>query len=130
MGRRSVVLGGLGAAGGLVLVALWIAIGRPVIEVQSPSPEQRVGVDGFELLASFEPADVAPSTIRVLLNGADVTAACTTGSNGVHGRLQGLLDGENRVRVEVFVRRPGGLWVEQAREVRIWFRPPLGFDQG
>jgi hypothetical protein len=132
MGRRTVLLGSVGAAAAAALVlAAWLAIGRPVIEVQSPDPEQRIGVDGIELLARFEPASaVEPATVRVLLNGADVTGACVTGRNGVHGRLQGLLEGENRVRVEAFVRRSRGLLVEESREVRVWFRPPLGFDQG
>ena len=131
MGRRAVLLGGVGLTAGALLLAVWLGIGRPVIAVQSPDAGQRVGVDGIELLARFEPEDaVEPATVRVLLNGADVTAACVTGRNGVSGRLQGLLDGENRVRVEAFVRAPGGLLVEQSREVRVWFRPPLGFDQG
>jgi hypothetical protein len=131
MGRRTVLLGGVGLAAGALLLALWLHIGLPVISVQSPDPGQRVGVDGIELLVRFDPEDaVEPATVRVLLNGADVTGACVTGRNGVSGRLQGLLEGENRVRVEAFVRGPRGLLVEQSREVRVWFRPPLGFDQG
>ena len=131
MSRRAALLGGAGAAAGALLLASWLALGRSVIEVRSPDPDQRVGVDGIELLARFEPASaVEPATVRVLLNGADVTGACVTGRNGVHGRLQGLLDGENRVRIEAFVRGPRGLLVEQSREVRVWFRPPLVFDQG
>jgi hypothetical protein len=131
MGRRAVLLGSVSVTAGAVLLAWWLAIGRSVIEVQSPDPEQRVGVDGIEVLVRFEPVTaVEPATVRVLLNGADVTGACVTGRNGVQGRLQGLLDGENRVRIEAFVRGPGGLFVEQSREVRVWFRPPLVFDQG
>ena len=89
------------------------------------------GLDGLELLVRFEPVgSVEPATARVLLNGADVTGQCTTGRNGIHARLHGLLDGDNRLRVEAFVRTPAGLLVEQAREVEVRFRPPLGFDRG
>jgi hypothetical protein len=116
---------------GLAVLGLWLAFGRPALEVQSPRPGAQVGVDGLELLVRFAPEGaVEPATARVLLNGADVTGECTTGRNGIHGRLYGLLDGANRVRVEAFVRTPGGLLVEQAREVEVRFRSPLGFDRG
>jgi len=119
------------ALGSLALLALWLGFGRPALEIQSPQPGEQIGVDGLELLVRFEPVGaVEPATARVLLNGADVTAQCTTGRNGIHARLHGLLDGENRVRVEAFVRTPAGLLVEQAREVDVRFRPPLGFDRG
>lgn len=115
----------------LALAALWVAFGRPALEIQSPRPGARVGVDGFELLVRFRPeGSVEPATVRVLLNGADVTRECTTGRNGLHASLQGLLEGENRVRIEAFVRTPAGLLVEQSREVEVRFRPPLGFDRG
>ena len=119
----------LGAA---ALLAWWAWL-APAIAVEAPAAGARVGVEGVELLARFEPEGrVEPATVRVLLNGADVTAACVTASNGVHGRLHGLLEGENRVRIEAFARArwPTGLLVAQAREVRVWFRPPLGFDRG
>jgi hypothetical protein len=129
MGRRGRIASACAAA--LAIGALALAIGRPVIEVQSPRPGEEVGVHGVELLARFVPGrGVEPATVRVLLNGADVTAACVAGRNGVHGRLHGLLEGENRVRVEAFARAPGGLLVERSREVRVFFRPPLGFDRG
>lgn len=115
----------------LLLLALWLAFGLPALEIESPRPGARVGVDGIELLVRFPSTGaVEPATVRVLLNGADVTRACTRGRNGVHGRLHGLLEGSNRVRVEAFVRTPAGLLVEQAREVEVVFRPPLGFDRG
>jgi hypothetical protein len=115
----------------LSILLFWWAFGRPALEIQSPRPGERVGVEGFELLVRFAPEGlVEPATARVLLNGADVTGQCTTGRNGIHAHLQGLLDGENRVRVEAFVRTPAGLLVEQAREVDVRFRPPLGFDRG
>ena len=123
----------VGAGALAVAAALGLAAARPAIRIELPRPEQRVGVDGIELLARFEDArGVEPATVRVLLNGADVTRDCVRGRNGVHARLYGLLDGVNRVRVEAFARAPwpAGLLVQQAREVRVLFRPPAGFDRG
>ena len=54
----------------------------------------------------------------------------TVAANGVAGDLHGLLDGENRVRVEARVRRPGGIEREESREVQVRFRPPPAFDRG
>jgi len=114
-----------------VLAGLWVAIGRSAIEMQSPRAGARVGVSGLELLARFAPdRGVEPATVRVLLNGADVTAGCVAGRNGVHGRFHGLLEGENRLRVEAFARGPAGLWIQEAREVRVHYRGPVGFDRG
>jgi hypothetical protein len=114
-----------------VVAGLALAIGRPAIEVQSPRAGDRIGVEGLELLARFPPErGVEPSTVRVLLNGADVTAGCVAGRNGVHGRLYGLLDGENRLRVEAFARGPAGLWIQESRDVRVHYRRPVGFDRG
>ena len=85
----------------LIPLTLWVAFGRPALEIQSPEPGARVGVEGFELLVRFRPEGVVePATVRVLLNGADVTSQCTAGRNGLHAQLHGLLEGENRVRVE------------------------------
>jgi hypothetical protein len=131
--RAAVAAASLAGLAALACAGAWWAWLAPAIALHAPAAGARVGVEGLELLARFEPAGrVEPATVRVLLNGADVTAACVTASNGIHGRLHGLLEGENRVRVEAFVRArwPAGLLVAQAREVRVWFRPPLGFDRG
>jgi hypothetical protein len=112
-------------------VVLGSAFGRPAIRIEAPRAGQDVGVGGAELLVRFEPdGAVDLATVRVLLNGADVTPACTIASNGVHAELFGLLDGENRVRVEGRVRVPGGLRRSESREVRVRFRPPAHFDRG
>ena len=132
MRGRAIAGGATGLVAAAALAAWWAWL-APAIELEAPAPEARVGVAGVELLARFEPEGrVEPATVRVLLNGADVTAACVTARNGVHGLLHGLLEGENRIRVEAFARArwPAGLLVAQAREVRVWFRPPLGFDRG
>jgi hypothetical protein len=119
------------AAALAALAASWWTFGRPAIRIESPAAGTRVGIDGIDLLARFSPEGaVEPATVRVLLNGADVSGDCAAARNGVQGRLHGLLEGENAVRVEAFVRRPGGLLVLEGREVRVWFRPPDDFDRG
>jgi hypothetical protein len=111
--------------------AVAYVFGRPAIEIEAPAPGEQVGIGGTELLVRFEPdGAVDLATVRVLLNGADVTSECTIGSNGVHAELHGFLDGDNRVRIEGRVRRPGGLRHDEAREVRVRFRSPVGFDRG
>lgn len=132
MRARAIGAVAAGLSGALGLLAWWAWL-APAIALESPAPGQRVGLGGVELLARFEPEGrVEPATVRVLLNGADVTASCVTAENGVHGRLYGLLDGANRIRVEAFARArwPAGLLVEQALEVEIWFRPPGDLDRG
>lgn len=75
---------------------------------------------------------VDPDGLRVLLNGADVTDDLLTGRNGAHGRLHGLLDGENVLRFEV---TGPSYWMddrrfENAREVRFMVRRPLDTNRG
>jgi hypothetical protein len=129
---RGAKLRALGA-GVAICLGLIIAtvFGRPAILIEAPRAGDEVGVGGARLFVRFEPEGaVDPATVRVLLNGADVTAECTVAGNGVIGELHGLLDGENRVRVEARVRRPGGVLREESREVRVRFRPPPAFDRG
>ncbi len=118
----------------LCIAALLLGFfGRDPLVLESPEPGAVVGLSGIELLVNYRPdARVEASTLRVLLNGADVTDRLETARNGASGRLQGLLDGENRLRVEVFVRRPWlpGGWVESVREVPVLYRPPQDSDRG
>lgn len=115
----------------LLLVGLTLADGE-LMSVVSPREGSVVGAGGVEVVVRFpDEARVAAGTLRVLLNGADISEAITRGSNGAYGRLHGLLDGENVLRFEVFGRRwwlPGRL-VEEAREVRFLVRQPQDLDR-
>lgn len=133
--RTAVRIGVLAAA----VIGAGLAVGlaglrAPVLlDVRAPGQGQRVGIEGVDVLVRFDPAGRAePATFRVLLNGADVTDRLAVAKNGAHGVLYGLLDGDNRVRVEIFGRGywPTGLLVEEARELEVQFRRPLDLDRG
>ena len=127
-----IVGAGLVGAGVVGVLALLVS-GPSLLELESPKAGEVVGTRGLEVVVRFpEISRVAPETFRVLLNGADVTEAFTTGENGAYGRLFALLDGENVLRVEVFAVPywPPGLFFEYEREARIVYRRPLDVNQG
>jgi hypothetical protein len=115
--------------GGLALVAA----GPTLLRVVEPREGTVVGAAGVEVMVEYPHAErVAPETLRVLLNGADMTEELTTAGNGAYGRLHTVLDGENVLRFEVFGRRwwlPGVL-LEEAQEVRFLVRQPQDLDRG
>jgi hypothetical protein len=117
------------ASGGLALAARSPAL----LQVVTPSEGAVIGLGGVEVMVRVpgEPR-AAPATLRVLLNGADMTDELTTGENGAYGRLHALLDGENVLRFEVFGRRwwLPGLLVQEAREVHFLVRLPQDLDRG
>jgi len=131
--RRTLALGALTLAN-CAFMALLVSPGGPaLVSVVSPRPGEVVGLDGVRLVARV-PVDgrVRPASLRVLLNGADVTGQVITARNGVVGQLHGLLDGENVVRVEV---EASSWWLDDrpwaaAREVRFVARRPLDLDRG
>ena len=119
---------------GAAAVALALATRSPeLIRVVAPREGAVIGLDGVEVMVRFpEEPRVAAGTLRVLLNGADMTAELTTGDNGAYGRLHTLLDGENVLRFEVFGRRwwLPGILVEEAREVHFLVRLPQDLNRG
>ncbi len=122
---------GLLAAGGLVAL---ISPGGPgLVSVVSPRAGEVVGLEGVLVMVRVPEDDrVEADTLRVLLNGADVTQELTTGQNGAVGRLHGLLDGENVLRIEV---EASSWWFDDRRfasshEVRFFARRPLDLDRG
>lgn len=109
---------GLGGGGGLA--GAWLASPWGLLQVEMPAAGATVGVGGVEVLVRFpEPARVEASTFRALLNGADVTGQLDVAANGAHGRLHGLLDGGNELRVAVFGRPWWAGWVA-ATPLRTW----------
>jgi hypothetical protein len=104
----------------------------PLLTVETPRGIETVGLGGVEVLVRFDAAGRAePATFRVLLNGADVTDRLETAPNGAHGRLTGLLDGPNTIRLQVFGRGfwPPQMLVEETRELEILYRPPINIDR-
>ena len=125
-----------GAVGVLALGALALLIspgGPALVSIESPEDGETVGIEGVWVMVRVPDDErVEADSLRVLLNGADVTPQLTTGQNGAVGRLHGLLDGENVLRVEVRAR---SFWsddrhFERRREVRFFARRPLDLDRG
>lgn len=130
------------AAGLLRLAALVVPVlllplvspgGPRLVSIVSPRPGEVFGVEGVYVMVRVPDDErVAPETLRVLLNGADVTGQLMTGQNGAVGRLYGVLDGENLLRIEVDAE---SWWAddrpfESAREVRFRVRPPQDTNRG
>ena len=116
-----------------VLVLLVSPGGPRLVSIVSPRPGEVVGLEGvFVMVRVPDDERVAPETLRVLLNGADVTGELMTGQNGAVGRLHGLLDGENVLRIEVDAASwwADGRRFASGREVRFLVRPPLDTNRG
>jgi hypothetical protein len=119
--------------GSALLLPLVSPGGPRLVSIVSPSPGEVFGLEGvFVMVRLPDDERVAPATLRVLLNGADVTGQLTTGQNGAVGRLYGVVDGENLLRIEV---RAESWWADgrpfaSAREVRFRVRPPLDANRG
>ena len=80
-----------------------ILLGTPLIEVLRPTPGQQLPFGGVQVQVGFADGErVAVDTFRCLLNERDVTHLLTLGSNGATGSVFGLVEGENRLRIEVF----------------------------
>jgi hypothetical protein len=101
--------------------------------VVAPHPGDVVGLGGVEVMVRVpDDGRAEPETLRVLLNGADVTERLTRGQNGAYGRLHGVLDGENVLRIEV---EGPSFWHDgrpyaSGREVRFHVRRPLDWNRG
>lgn len=109
----------------------FILLGGPLLEVRFPSHGDSVPMGGLPVLVAFpHSGSVAIETFRCLLNEHDVTDQLTVGSNGAAGSLVGLVEGENRLRIEVFGR---GWWAsryyEDARTIEIYVRPFPSIDR-
>lgn len=108
-----------------------IFIGNPLIEVQRPTPGQEIPFGGVEVRVGFAEGDrVALDTFRCLLNGRDVTDLLELSAAGATGSIFGLVEGENRIKIEVFGR---SWWSERhfqdARTVVFHVRPYPNMDR-
>ena len=122
---------------GLTVLGLaWVRqrpLGPPIIEITSPAAGEVLGNQQLEVFLLFpEPERTAAGTLRVLLNGADVTGSFETARNGAYGSVVHLVDGENVLRAEVFGRPwwPSDELVEQSAEVRFRVRRPIDRNWG
>ena len=120
-----------GAGAGLRAAERWLFLGRPLLEFRAPQAGQVVPVGSIEVIIGFPAAErVVVETFRCLLNDRDVTQHLTLGRNGAGGSVQGLLEGENRLRVEIFGR---GWWpgrfLEDARELSFRVQPLPTMDR-
>jgi len=114
-------------------------IGAPLFEVELPGQAAQPPHSGeVEIYVGFAPGGrVAWDTFRALLNGHDVTASMTLGRNGAHGKLLGLTEGQNQLRLQIFGRSWwGGEYVEDEQVLllpvagrpdldRAWLGPAL-----
>ena len=113
---------------GLALVVWMYPLGPSLVEVASPSSDLRSTNEAVEVLLRFPLSErTHPETLRVLVNGADVTGGFDVASNGAIGDVVLLVDGENRLEVSVFGRAwwGGPRLVEHRVEVRITVERPI-----
>ena len=110
-----------------------LPLGPALLEVTAPQNGTVLGVEGLQVMVRFPYGDrTHEETFRVLLNGADVTDAFTTGDNGAFGELYAFLDGDNFLQVGVFGDSwwLGGRRVEHTRAVHFRVRHPIDLNWG
>lgn len=117
----------LGVLGGLLAASLLIVRfpAGVLIEITDPAPGATVGESALEVMVRFPHQEqTRAETLRVRLNGADVTESFTAAENGAYGRLMMLVDGPNTLEVAVFGRPwwGGTRLVEQVKRVRFRVR--------
>jgi len=105
-------------------------VGAPLFEVRlPPGAGEALRSGAIELFVGFAPGErVAWDTFRALLNGRDVTGELTLGRNGAHGKLLGLTEGRNQLRLQIFGRSWwGGHYIEdeQVLQLRVAGHPDL-----
>ena len=108
-----------------------VFLGRPLVHVLRPTPGQQISFGGVEVEVGFSGHErVAVDTFRCLLNNRDVTHLLTLGSNGAQGAILGLIEGENRIRIEVFGRGWwGARYFQDTRTVVFQVRPYPNLDR-
>lgn len=133
--RRSralrIALGGcaLAVAVAVVELARLGPLGPPLLEISLlPDEQTDVPDEALEVLVRFPYTDRTRSeTLRVTLNGADVTDSFTIAENGAIGEVVMLVDGANVLRAAVFGRAwwGRGQLVEFTSERRFHVHRPI-----
>lgn len=132
--RRSrvlrIVLGcALALVVGLAVLAGLQPLGPPLLEISLKAGEDaEVPDEALEVLVHFGYTDrTRPETLRVTLNGADVTDSFTIAANGAIGEVVLLVDGANVLRAAVFGRAwwGRGQLVEHTTERHFRVRRPI-----
>lgn len=127
------------AAGLLLLLGLVVGaglrpLGPPLLEVSLPlGVQDEVPDRALEVFVRFPYMDrTRPETLRVTLNGADVTGSFDVAENGAVGQVVLLVDGANVLRAGVFGRAwwGHGQLVEYTAERRFTVRRPIDRNWG
>jgi len=116
-----------------LLSGLPVPPGWELLEISSPEPAESRSNEALEVFLHFpRPERVRPETLEVRLNGADVTPAFATASNGAYGDVLLLVDGENLLEVSIFGRAwwSGDRLVEQTVHRRFRVRRPIDRNWG
>lgn len=106
---------GVLVAVGVVALARLGPLGPPLVEISLLAEDQsEVPDEALEVLVRFPYIErTRPETLRVTLNGADVTDSFTIAANGAIGEVVMLVDGANVLRAAVF----GEAWWGRAQLV-------------
>ena len=126
--RRLLVLGSAAVLGLLLAPLAARPLGPSLIRITSPTSGITVANEAVEVLVSFPHGErTHPETLRVRLNGADVTDDFDVAGNGAVGKVVRVLDGENTLEVAVFGRAwwPGSRLVEHTSELRFRVARPF-----
>lgn len=109
----------------------WLLFGRPLLELQTPRPEQLVPPGGVSIVVRFPASErIAAESFRCTLNGEDVTDRLTQARNGAAGTLLPEAQGENHLRVRVLGRAWwSDRYFEDVEEIRFRVRSLPTFDR-
>jgi len=113
--------------------AAGLALSRPsMVEIVDPAPGAVVDNSALEVFVHLPGGRSRVETLRVRLNGADVTGSLSLARNGAYGEVVRVVDGENTLEVSVFGPRwwSAGRLVESVERVRFRVRRPVDRNWG
>lgn len=119
----------LSAAIGLAVLAGLRPLGPRLLEITlGAEADADLSNEALEVIVRFPYTDrTRPETLRVTLNGADVTGSFWVAENGAFGQVVLLVDGTNVLRAGVFGEAWWGAsqWVEHTVETTFRVRRPI-----